>query len=90
MEDDKRIIKTNFGLSGNEEVEITFYKSLKGKEEARIAAESLHKASKDLHILMISIEKVNPEYCQKLLDVRREINSLRHDLLTQFNGYIQY
>lgn len=90
MEDDKRTIKTDLGLGGGKEFEFTLYKSLKGKEEAKKALESLDKASKDLHTLMMHIEKINPEYYQKLLNVRIEINSLRTDLHMQFNGYILY
>ena len=65
-------------------------KELKGKEEVKQASESLDKASHDLHILMMTIEKTNPEYFQKILVVRKEINALNMDLRHQFDGYIQY
>jgi hypothetical protein len=65
-------------------------RELRGREEAIKALQSLERAKDDLYKVAFIVEKVDPEYYEKLIELRKKMSSLCIDLHHQIDGYISF
>jgi hypothetical protein len=67
-----------------------FIKELRGRDDVKGTIDSLEKAIHEIHMLMLSIQDTQPEYYNKLVEVRMQMIRLQGDLKHHFDGFIMY
>lgn len=89
MENGSYTIETDFGCGG-EKKKITFYRCLKGNENAKNAVDLISKLRMEIYMVQMKVKDDHPEYDKELLELQRMLVKWGGKLGTQYEGTIVY